>query len=59
MEHEKNKIDPNGLVEIWRHAEQRRMEEIGRYLGEYFAKRQSRKTSEPETSYPQAKPLLR
>jgi hypothetical protein len=54
MEREQNKTDSDDLAEIWRSAERRRAEDIGAWLGHFFALWKRFKASGVEASYPQS-----
>jgi len=59
MEQKENKIDSDGLAEVWWNAEHRRTEEIGAWLGHILEKQRLQKLSDAEARYPQGNPILR
>ena len=53
MGREPNIADPDGLAEVWRSAEQRRTEDIRKWLGQAFEKWRQLKTSDSEARIPE------
>jgi len=58
MEREPTKTDPEGLAEIWRSAEQRRVEDISGWLGQLFERRPL-KASKVDNAYSKGQPAFR
>jgi hypothetical protein len=56
MEREQNNTDPDGLAEVWRSAERRRMEDIGAWFSQWFEQRRRLKVSDAPTTYPRGRP---
>jgi hypothetical protein len=56
MEREQNNTDSDGLAEVWRSAERRRVEDIGAWLSQWFAQRRRLRVSDAEVSYPKGRP---
>jgi hypothetical protein len=56
MEREQNDIDPDGLAEIWRSAERRRVEDMGAWLGQWLEQRRRLKVSDAQATDPTPKP---
>ena len=55
MEREQNNIDPDGLAEIWRSAERRRVEDMGAWLSHWFEQRRRLKVSDAQATDPTPK----
>ncbi len=55
MQNERRDIDQDDLAEIWRGAQHRRTEDLGRWLSQYFERRQRLKTIEAQPQYVDAR----
>jgi hypothetical protein len=56
MERERDGVDPDGLVEVWRSAERRRTEDIGAWLSQWFEQWRRLKVSDAQATYPKGRP---
>jgi hypothetical protein len=56
MEREQNTTDPDGLAEVWRSAERRRVEDLGAWLSQWIEQRRRLKVSDAQAADPAPKP---
>jgi hypothetical protein len=55
MQNERHDLEQDDLAEIWRSAQHRRTEDLGRWLAQYFERRQPTKTIETRPQYVKAR----
>ena len=54
MQNDERDFEQGDLAEIWRRAQHRRTEDVGRWLADYFRGQRRLKSSDDRSQYPQA-----